>query len=92
MILSLPADEQLTALTVRHAVPTVYQTRICRGRRLDSYGSRLTDAYRLIGVYTGRVLKGEKPADLPMVQSTKFEFVDQRQAAKSLGLHLAAVS
>jgi putative tryptophan/tyrosine transport system substrate-binding protein len=67
-------SERLAALTIRHAVPTVYQTReFAVAGGLMSYSSGLKEMYRQVGVYTGRILKGEKPADLPVQQATKAE-------------------
>lgn len=79
--------EQLAALTVRHAVPTISAYReFTAAGGLMSYGGSLTDAYRLTGVYAGHLLKGEKPADLPVQQATKVELFINLSTAKALGL------
>jgi putative tryptophan/tyrosine transport system substrate-binding protein len=80
-------SDQLGALTLQHAMPTVFQYReFAAAGGLMSYGGSLTDSGRLAGIYTGRILKGEKPADLPVIQSTKVELIINLKTAKMLGI------
>ena len=84
---SISRSEQLAALALRHAVPAIYPvSRVRRGRRLDELRRQYYGRVPSVGVYTGRILKGEKPADLPVQQSTKVELIINLKTAKALGL------
>ena len=80
---------QFATLATQHRIPATYSLRdFVAAGGLTSYGGDITDSYRQIGVYTGNILKGAKPADLPVVQSTKFEFAINLQTARALGLDI----
>ena len=80
---------QFATLATRHGVPSAYSQRVVvEAGGLMSYGTDNLDMYREVGVYTGRILNGAKPADLPVLQSTKFEFVINLQTARALGIEV----
>jgi putative tryptophan/tyrosine transport system substrate-binding protein len=86
-VLFSTSSDRLAALTVRHAVPAIFQNReFAAAGGLMSYGGSVTDSYRQAGIYIARILKGEKPADLPVVQATIVELVLNLKTAKSLGI------
>ena len=81
--------DRLLELTAHHALPAIYESReFTRAGGLMSYGTAVPDVYRQIGVYAGRVLKGEKPADLPFLQPTKFDIAVNLKTARALGLDI----
>ena len=82
---------QIVTLAARHAVPTIFtSSEFVKAGGLMSYGTSLEEVYRQVGIYTGRILKGEKAGDLPVQRPTKFEFIVNLQTSQALGIDIPA--